>query len=64
MTDQECHVDQFGRSEGGRGSAVEVLAHAVFRYELPCKAACLTSHDASYFRSLWERRVIFRRKRV
>ena len=25
MTDQECHVDQFGRSEGGHGSAVEVL---------------------------------------
>ena len=40
MTDQECHVDQFGRSEGGRGSAVEVLAHAVFRYELPCKVVC------------------------
>jgi hypothetical protein len=40
MTDQECHVDQFGRSEGGRGSAVEVLAHAVFRYELTCKVVC------------------------
>ena len=40
MTDQECHVDQFGRSEGGHGSAVEVLAHAVFCYELPCKVVC------------------------
>jgi hypothetical protein len=40
MTDQECHVDEFGRSEGGRGSAVEVLAHAVFRCELPCQVVC------------------------
>jgi hypothetical protein len=28
------------------------------------KPLVLTSHDASYFRSLWERRAIFRRKRV
>ena len=25
MTDQECHVDQFGRSEVGRGSAVSFV---------------------------------------
>jgi hypothetical protein len=34
------------------------------RRRLHGQAACLTSHEASYFRSLWERRAIFRRKRV